>query len=1276
MSNAKQLDVRKVVERANASLRMTSVISGVLTWFAIAATTWLCLFALDNMLNLPTALRFPFAVVGLVITVASFIKMVVAPLQNHSSDERVALMLEERFAIEGNVLINTMQFADMGYTDQQKAFINATASAATTGWNHIPLRELWQAGRVTKWAGVFAVLAVLWLGYSIMAPDYLKSAFSRYAFTFADHGTPKESLLIMTPAEDVTLAEYDKLDISLDVSRFVKGKDLVIYPAIRYQEGIGILESQGTEGVVVKMRPIVGKPNLYQYTFEGVRRSFSFRIFVGSTYTRSVQVTVIRAARIVESTVTVTPPAYTVLPTREQSGPPNPIKCLPATQLALTIKVDKPIESLRWNWLAGTNVFQDAGDKVWKTTVEVGEASGNYDLVAVVKGMPEPIVLTSGAVQLKTDRKPEVRYVDTELSHVVLPGQSLALGIEAKDDYGMKDMVLTSREAMAGSEPKVIRNWTFNEGKVPGEQNLIEKRVDLKINASEFEPGSKYFIEVRCSDFCATTQDGLSDPLLLTVKKLDAKLNAGEESDDKDVYAALDAAIEQQKRALDQTDSMLALSDNTWLDMNRNPRDHKDVQKDLDSVRSNILKDQTAVRTTLLAGVLKAKDPGVHMVARMDRISRGWAVDANQRAFAAGRKRMACGDVKRDNGYVTANSSFTLVKTQNVQFKEKRARYVGLVFDSSHGWSEPATLEKLAIMTTNKTYLTTLLTVHSSSIEGAENAIGIKSTARIEIKELPATLILDLGPEQIVSGLACLGQAADAKGQQASTRGVSVYLTTDKPPVLAPVPLEQKRIDGDFEHLRVMQAQIYNALLELKGKEFVDLAADNDDELAALLDEDREEDGPSVTAAMKEKQEAIDQIIKENEDNESSQDVITSKPSDDLGEGDERELSNLKMEKEALTEELMDMVEDLARTEWDFADSAEIEITETTLHQAKDALNDMEQLVSMMAEDSDEALRNNSLTMETAGMQDKAKETESGQPDPDQGGGMEPGDAEPSEDEGIASEVGELAAALPSIIKELSKALEELGEPIPETGSELDDIGGAEGPPTGDNRDSAAAAGQMTEETPNPMAKSKGRSQAGRPGSADGEMVADKMPPVSDAQVAMPPRMSDSAAQKGQVMDEDTSVGATAIGVAKGTGQAVGFEDKGHLPPDAYDKLERIAGALGEDSKENNKGLLLALNKHNLPTTDLKVAFELIRQAKSSKLGVAERQLVSEALKHMSLAQESLAGAIERQENERAERKNNKAFNSDTSVGEVPAGYDTMVSAYYKAIAEESSRRR
>ena len=147
------LDFRQVVERANRTIRTTAVVLGFFTWFAIAATTWLSLFALDNLLDLPSALRFPFGIIGLIVTIAVFFKCVVGALRTHLSNEQVALMLEKQFGIEENVLINTMQFEEMGYSDKQTDFIRATASAATTEWSHVPLREFMAAGPVGKMAG-------------------------------------------------------------------------------------------------------------------------------------------------------------------------------------------------------------------------------------------------------------------------------------------------------------------------------------------------------------------------------------------------------------------------------------------------------------------------------------------------------------------------------------------------------------------------------------------------------------------------------------------------------------------------------------------------------------------------------------------------------------------------------------------------------------------------------------------------------------------------------------------------------------------------------------------------------------------------------------------------------------------------------------------------------------------------------------------------------------------------------------------------------------------
>jgi len=1264
------LDFRQVVERANLSQRRSSVILGFLTWGAIVATTWLCLFALDNLLNLPSSLRFPFAIIGLVITVGCFFKVVVGPLRERSSDELTALKLEEQFGIEDNVLINAMQFEDMGYSEEQKAFITATAGAAQTGWRHVPLRELMQVGRLAKWSSAVVVLLVMWMAYSIVAPGYLKSAFDRYAFSFADTPPAAASKLVMTPAEDLTIAEYTDLDVTLDISEFAKGKELVIYPSIKYKEGVGVFDSNSAEGADVKMRPVVGNPNLYQYTFETVRRSFSFRIFVGRTYTRSVQVTVNPAAKIEESTFTVRPPAYVALPTREQSGPPSPVKCLPTTELGVRIKVDQAIESLRWEWPAGTILFQDAGDMVWNATVGVGDSGGNYDLIAVVKDMPEPIILSSGSVLLMTDRKPEVRFVDTEMSHVVVPGATLPLKFEAKDDYAMKDLKLTFRRAQAGSQPEVLQDWEFSVFRA---RDLVEKSVRLKIDASQFEPGNKYFLEVVGNDFCPGTDTAVSDPLLLTVKTLDADLADGE-SDLKDLYAALERAIQLQKQALDGTEGLLANSDGVWLDLNRKPREDNAIQTDLDKYRERISGQQMAVRKTLLDGLKTVPDKGVHMAKRMQSIAEVEAVEANTRGFAAGRVRLDAGALKRANGY-GPGSSFEKNPTQVLRFKATPARYFGLVIDSTHNWSGKGILDSLALVSGKSAYLdSSSWKLVSSNVKDAQKALAVpkgeKATGGVLLPALPATFVFDLGTEQTVSGVACLGKD---RRNDAAPKGVSVYLSTAKAPAIGPMPLEQARVDGEFKHLRTVQQLIHNELLALKGAEFEALAQESELELAALLGEG--EEASASVDVLDDAKEKFKNWLEENEDNEALRNIIAAKAPEDLTEEDEKKLADLDLKKEDLRRELMEMEADLAGYGWDFADPTDIETFEETMHNIQEEKDNLE-LGAMAMKDRDKERGDMSRNMDNSKEQDGSMELETGQMFSQSGALPEPGRMENPEDEGMVPDLGELPAQLPIQISELTKGLDELGEPIPESGSEIMDMNNPEGSPVSDNLDSATAAGQMTDQTPNPMAKAKGRGNVGRAGQADGQMVADKAPAVPDNEVAMPSRVSDAQAEDGQVKDEDTA-SATSVGVGKGTGKTADFEKSGKLPPDALNKLKELMGAAKDESQENNHGLLLALQRHHLPTTDLKQALNLLEQLRrNEKQGVDVRQALSAAQGHVRAAERALAGAYERRAKELAERKTGDAFESDTAGGTVPVGYENIVSSYFKAVAEESSKKR
>ena len=132
----------------------------------------------------------------------------------------------------------------------------------------------------------------------------------------------------------------------------------------------------------------------------------------------------------------------------------------------------------------------------------------------------------------------------------------------------------------------------------------------------------------------------------------------------------------------------------------------------------------------------------------------------------------------------------------------------------------------------------------------------------------------------------------------------------------------------------------------------------------------------------------------------------------------------------------------------------------------------------------------------------------------------------------------------------------------------------------------------------------------------------------------------------------------------------------GKLPPDELTKLKEMLGAADHKSKENIRGLLLALQRHNLPTTDLKRALERLKQIQSNKQGVDVRQTLNEAIKHMRKAETSLAGAYELRAQQLADGTYKDGHEADTTGGTVPAGFENMVSAYTKAVAEESANQR
>jgi len=174
----------------------------------------------------------------------------------------------------------------------------------------------------------------------------------------------------------------------------------------------------------------------------------------------------------------------------------------------------------------------------------------------------------------------------------------------------------------------------------------------------------------------------------------------------------------------------------------------------------------------------------------------------------------------------------------------------------------------------------------------------------------------------------------------------------------------------------------------------------------------------------------------------------------------------------------------------------------------------------------------------------------------------------------------------------------------------------------------------------------------------------------------MPPRMSNTPSESGSVPDEGSQP-ATAVGLGKSTGTPTDFGRKGRLPPDQYDKLRDFEGEVS-NIRENTNQLMLALDKYNLPTTDLRKALlrlEQIQMATKGGDGVKIRQAVSDAIAHMDAAQQAVARAIELRRREQAEYRKKHQHGSDGSAETVPDGYKDIVKTYFRRLAEQSANQ-
>ena len=281
---------------------------------------------------------------------------------------------------------------------------------------------------------------------------------------------------------------------------------------------------------------------------------------------------------------------------------------------------------------------------------------------------------------------------------------------------------------------------------------------------------------------------------------------------------------------------------------------------------------------------------------------------------------------------------------------------------------------------------------------------------------------------------------------------------------------------------------------------------------------------------------------------------------------------------------------------------------------------------------------------------------------------------ENAEDEKNALPLAEIPSMLEDLVGELAKNIEEAKKDTMDVGTALKSPDMGSGPVVPGTTSSMSAQGKTGAQEPNDQVELEGRSGFGRTGRANGQGVEDVAKALPQNEKAMEARNTGSPLEAGSVKDEDQKAAAAATGLGKMTDGTVDFGMAGKLPPAVLNKMEETTKKL-QTIRESSTALHMKLREHNLPTADLDRALE---QLDSLEAGLKNRNGDEIIQAYNNLA--NLVGQLNERVGQQVGLKqlsgplkpqNNGAQKNISGRSAPPVGYEAMIRAYFKELADE-----
>ena len=439
--------LRDRLQHTTRRLTLAELAFGVAVAVGAVAGVWLAATLLEASLWLGTAARTALAAAVGTVAVGVAGAVLARPLAQilglmpGPSEEEVARQVGEHHPTVSDRLLNLLQLAEGKRSHAPAPLVDQAVHHLADDLDDVSFEAIEDFGRARQALRLASLPLAGVLTFLLVAPTTFLGASERLLAPNTEFERPAPFELAVSPG-NAQIVQGDSLAITVRTT----GQP----PAT-----LDLLMRDSTGDAIDRRSINVDDEGTARYTVPAVRRSFQYRLHAPPLRTDWYDVTVQKRPLVRQLQLTVSPPAYTGLPSRTLDPNVGDVTGLPGARIRVTATLGGPsVETASLNFDAGRSRSLDVGDGTAQGTFTLRQEDTYHLRLQSRSGTAnrDPIQYRTS---LQSDARPSVNFLRPQGTADLGADLTQSLRVKLSDDYGFTQAKLYYRlaEQQAGDAP-------------------------------------------------------------------------------------------------------------------------------------------------------------------------------------------------------------------------------------------------------------------------------------------------------------------------------------------------------------------------------------------------------------------------------------------------------------------------------------------------------------------------------------------------------------------------------------------------------------------------------------------------------------------------------------------------------------------------------------------------------------------------------------------------------------------------------------------------------